>query len=162
MHRVSLMTKAVNFQWMQSALSRVIYWTSKWRMQLICVCQVGNMLNIDFIPNGSWMFRLNRWTIKNSESLLRALSANRPSFPNDKEIELLVKESDEWQSYKRDAVCDAFALKHKRASRIIHENDIPRTLDTAIKQGSILRYYPYNIWFSILHEELSSCKLILP
>ena len=87
-----------------------------------------------------FLFSSNRWTIKNSEGLLRALSTNRPSFPTDKEIESLIKESDEWQSYKRDTVCDAFALKHKRISRIIHENDIPRTLDVAIKHGTTLRY----------------------
>ncbi len=89
----------------------------------------------------NFILALNRWTIKNSESLLRALSTNRPSFPSDREIEFLIKESDEWQSYKRDTVCDAFALKHKRKSRIIPENDIPRTLDIAIKHGSLLRYY---------------------
>ena len=85
------------------------------------------------------MFSLNRWTIKNSESLLRALTSNRPLFPSDKEIESLIEESDQWQSFKRDIVCDAFVLKNKEKSRVIPQNDIPKTLDTAIKHGSLLR-----------------------
>ena len=85
------------------------------------------------------MFSLNRWTIKNSESLLRALTSNRPSFPSDKEIESLIEESDQWQSFKRDIVCDAIVLKNKAKSRVIPQNDIPKTLDTAIKHGSLLR-----------------------
>ncbi|XP_028393599.1 uncharacterized protein LOC114517945 [Dendronephthya gigantea] len=84
-------------------------------------------------------YLLNKWTIKNSESLLRAFATNRPSFPTDKEIECLVRESDEWQSYKRDAVCDAFVTKQKATSRIVPQSNIPPALDAAIKHGISLR-----------------------
>ena len=100
------------------------------------------------------VFSFNRWTIKNSETLLRALSTNQPLFTSDKDIESLVNESDQWQSYKRDTVCDAFILKHKSSSRIISQNDIPRTLDVAIRHGSLLRYKYYEVFFERAKHKL--------
>lgn len=77
--------------------------------------------------------------MKNSESLLKALSANRPSSQSDKSIERFMKISDEWQSYKREIVRNTLVLKGK-SSRIVPLNRISKTLNRAITNGSSLRY----------------------
>ena len=51
-----------------------------------------------------------------------------------------MKESDEWQSYKREAVCDAFVTKQNASSRIVRQSDIPQALDAAIRHGTSLRF----------------------
>ncbi|XP_046850311.1 uncharacterized protein LOC124443822 isoform X3 [Xenia sp. Carnegie-2017] len=58
-------------------------------------------------------FLLNKWTMKNTESLLLAMKKNRPKFPNDEELKSLVKESNKWQNFKRECVCLAKSSKPK-------------------------------------------------